>query len=224
MKCPKLGLLLFLLPVCLDSWPTHGVFTSVSATFVPRFRTVPSGADRLDGRVEEEKGGLKRTAVGHSHVDRRFLPRSGPTYIPGYFGASPKPALESLGPPLAWRECEPRHAGRKAHTWAAVARSQGRLCANGPLRICQKRSQPKRLSLSLSLSLFAEARRGTLLATDCPNKRRRVFLHLLLPLSCFPADSIEARDSFFLRDTCFPCCVFHSSWGKKERVRAPRQS
>ena len=106
-------------------------------------------------------GGRSKTTIGRPSVRPSATrasavpPVLGPArQTPVILWASPKPESESLGPPLAWRERVLRH-GRQAAGGgptlgppSSMGRSVGRLRANGPLRICQKRSQPKRLSPS----------------------------------------------------------------------------
>ena len=145
-ECPiYLGYLCLSTP---DSEPLdHWVFASVSANFVPRFRTVPSGRD---GRASGGRREAQKERPSHRPLTpcRRYSPSSGPPDIGNPLGFT-QPVAGIIGAPLGLARVL-RQASCRPDTKPTLGpRSMGRLCANGPLRICQKRSQPKRLSLTL---------------------------------------------------------------------------
>ena len=95
---------------------------------------------------------IGRPSVGHSRVGGAPRARARPPDAGNPLGFT-QTGVGIIGPPfgLARASAQAWQAGgrRRAHTWAPVVDgSVGRLRANGPLRICQKRSQPKRLSPS----------------------------------------------------------------------------
>ena len=78
----------------------------------------------------------------------------------------------------------PKQSGHNAHAWAPppMGRLVGRLCANGPLRICQKRLQPKGLPPLSGGGHLTRTRGDIFLQLRLPRYRSAC----PDPLRCFP--------------------------------------
>ena len=149
------GLLVFPPPVrLLASWPLGGISRLFLQNLSPESELSPQAeTERATRRASgggRSKTTIGRPSVGHSRVGGAPRARARPPDAGNPLGFT-QTGVGIIGTPfgLARASAQAWQAGGGPTLGPPSSMGRfGRLRANGPLRICQKRSQPKRLSPS----------------------------------------------------------------------------